>query len=199
MAKCVQTVHQRATWSTMTVVANATRIFKAPIAKQLRYAPKVKMDKPAKTMGHRRVHLRRTTANVRVRWGTKETTASRQLHARWGRMGTYVRTMDFQLEQRAIALASAKLDTPETTVKRSCSAPKPPMEKSVNMEVQLQEQWQQTIASASAPNILKVQIVTGAQVACIFSTRIALLAGMETITLVHRVNGKVVQCVWVSF
>ena len=106
----------------------------------------------------------------------------------------YVRTMDLQLEQRATVLASAKPGTQETTVKRSCSAPKPPMEKSVNMEVQLQEQWRQTIASASAPKIFKGQIVTAAQVACtcIFPIRIASLVGMETIILVYRVNSKVV-------
>ena len=113
-------------------------------------------------------------------------------------MGMYVRTMDLQLEQRATVLASAKPGTQETTVKRSCSAPKPPMEKSVKMGVQLQEQWRQTIASANAPNIWKVQIAKSAQVACIFSIRIVSPAEKETITVVHRVNSKVVQCVRVS-
>ena len=199
MAKLVRTEHQQVTWSTITVVANATRIFEETIAKQPRHAPQGTMDKPAKTMARRWVHLPQTTANVPVLWGTKGATANHQRNARRERMGMYVRTMDLQLEQRATVLASAKPGTQETTVKRSCSAPKPPMEKSVKMGVQLQEQWRQTIASANAPNSWKVQIAKSAQVACIFSIRIVSLAEKETITVVHRVNSKVVQCVRVSF
>ena len=87
---------------------------------------------------------------------------------------------------------------PPMVVKLSCSVPKPPMEKFVKMGVQLQEQWRQTIASANAPNSWKVQIAKSAQVACIFSITIVSLAEKETITVVHRVNSKVVQCVRVS-
>ena len=72
------------------------------------------------------------------------------------------------------------------------------MEKFVKMGVPLQEQWRQTIASANAPNSWKVQIAKSVQVACIFSIRIVSLAEKETITVVHRVNSKVVQCVRVS-
>jgi len=77
------------------------------------------------------------------------------------------------------------------------------MEKFVKMGVPLQEQWRQTIASANAPNSWKVQIAKSAQVACIFSEtitvgRIVSPAEKETITVVHRVNSKVVQCVRVS-
>ena len=199
MAKLVRTEHQQVTWSMITVVANATRIFKETIAKQPRHAPQGTMDKPAKTMARRWVHLPKTTANVPVLLGTKEPAANHQRNARRERMGINVRTMDLQLEQQATVLAIAKPGTLETIAKQSCSAPTQPMETFVKMGVQLRVRWRQTIARASAPNNLKVQIVAVAQVACIFPIRIASLAGMETITVVHRVNSKVVQCVRVSF
>jgi hypothetical protein len=81
MAKLVRTEHQQVTWSTITVVANATRIFEAPTAKRPYHALQGTMDKPAKTMARRWVHLPQTTANVPVLWGTKGATANHQRNA----------------------------------------------------------------------------------------------------------------------
>ena len=101
----------------MTVVASVMTILKVQTAKRPLRATRGEMERVANTMERHRVHLLLTTANARAPLVIKVTTARIQRHAQQDLMERCARTMDLQQEQRVTAVASAKLDLPETTAR----------------------------------------------------------------------------------
>ena len=100
-----------------------------------------------------------TTAHACAALATKGRIAKWRRRAQQGQTERSARTADRLSERLEIAVASAKPATRETTARRWCSAPRPPMEKSAKTVAHRKEQLPRTIAPASVQMSTREQTV----------------------------------------